>query len=768
MEEDNVDAKNAENQKASNKIKNQLKKKLKKWAIKAAIIVLIFVFIVGAFMGVIMTLSNKLKELYATLTTFEDNILEFLGKDNWIDLDEKIERQVNGTIKKQTIVDHYIEELQSMGISLKDLRLLGEVDYSDPNVLEDEENKEMMQKYIKEFIRADIISRQIHRTNGDKNVQSYQHENLIDGGVYIYRTKDETTNTTVGKKEKTVYRMEYTEYEEFIELQETISDNMSDNKIKKLEEAFTLDPNTQELLFYKVDTEEYEKEEYKLGTTEKYKTATVNIERYDYQSTIAEYTLPYEFLINLCVITQNPEFVYHVAHLARETKINLLIQDNMTVTDTTEITSGTVKKHWEKYGIKPTDGSLGEKVGSGIDDLGYQSPLIKIHKINTVDVPYVKIMKVDAWSAALLNAYTNRIEKISTEQQNNIGNINLSYSDTSQEYSPETNTVISITYSNYSAENCTKTITETITRNIYEEMPVVDKVRKSKQFLGLLRNQTGECPYDCFEHKSYVQDCVKEATFLKEGINVEYKIPNQTRKECPLNKLISGEKLLYLSLDNTTTYNGQEDNSGYAERMQGLKEYVQYLLTYPPNEEIGEVLSDEEIGDILDIDDNNDDDTEYIPEYTWDGTTDELIEMLGQYAHEDMQESGILASVTVAQALLESGWGKSQLSATYNNYFGIKKGSNWNGPTVTMTTKEENRQGKLYKIKAEFRVYDSPYASIKDHSKILHASRYKGVVGEKNYRKAITIIKEGGYATDSGYVNKICKVIEKYGLTRFD
>ena len=82
--------------------------------------------------------------------------------------------------------------------------------------------------------------------------------------------------------------------------------------------------------------------------------------------------------------------------------------------------------------------------------------------------------------------------------------------------------------------------------------------------------------------------------------------------------------------------------------------------------------------------------------------------------------------------------------------------------------------GKLYTVTADFRKYACVEQSIADHFAYLLGAmngkkkRYEGLAGEKNYRKAVQIIKNGGYATDSLYVQKICVIIEKYGLTRFD
>lgn len=87
---------------------------------------------------------------------------------------------------------------------------------------------------------------------------------------------------------------------------------------------------------------------------------------------------------------------------------------------------------------------------------------------------------------------------------------------------------------------------------------------------------------------------------------------------------------------------------------------------------------------------------------------------------------------------------------------------------------EDDGTGKLYTVIADFRKYSCVEQSIADHSAYLLGAmngkkkRYAGLAGEKDYRKAVQIIKDGGYATDSLYVQKICVIIERYGLTRFD
>lgn len=142
-----------------------------------------------------------------------------------------------------------------------------------------------------------------------------------------------------------------------------------------------------------------------------------------------------------------------------------------------------------------------------------------------------------------------------------------------------------------------------------------------------------------------------------------------------------------------------------------------------------------------------------------------------------------MASVTIAQAILESGWGKSELAQKANNLFGMKtilSGNTWSGSTwdgkskYTKSTQEDNGNGKTYTIKADFRKYPSVEKSIADHSAYLLGAkdesklRYDGLKGCTDHKKAIQIIKDGGYATDTTYVAQICDLIQEYKLTDYD
>jgi len=146
----------------------------------------------------------------------------------------------------------------------------------------------------------------------------------------------------------------------------------------------------------------------------------------------------------------------------------------------------------------------------------------------------------------------------------------------------------------------------------------------------------------------------------------------------------------------------------------------------------------------------------------------DFIAGVGALAVADMAKSGILASLTIAQAILESGWGMSALATKANALFGIKADSRWNGRVYNTTTKE-CYDGVFTTVDALFRSYDSWEHSLADHSLFLTGSaRYAAVVGETDYKTACTAIKAAGYATAPDYAEKLIQIIETYSLTDFD
>lgn len=132
----------------------------------------------------------------------------------------------------------------------------------------------------------------------------------------------------------------------------------------------------------------------------------------------------------------------------------------------------------------------------------------------------------------------------------------------------------------------------------------------------------------------------------------------------------------------------------------------------------------------------------------------------------DMQESGILASLTAAQAFIESNKGNSGLTQKGNNLFGMKGA--YKGQSVVMAT-TEYYNGIKTTVNAAFRKYPSWQESISDHSALFNRSaRYANLRGLKDYKLACQYVRQDGYATSPTYTSTLIKTIETYRLWTWD
>lgn len=150
-----------------------------------------------------------------------------------------------------------------------------------------------------------------------------------------------------------------------------------------------------------------------------------------------------------------------------------------------------------------------------------------------------------------------------------------------------------------------------------------------------------------------------------------------------------------------------------------------------------------------------------------------FINSLEEGAINNYEQYGILPSITMAQAILESGWGESELSKEYNNYFGIKADSRWDGTIATLSTKENYNDV----IEANFRKYKTKRESIEDYGKFLSEnSRYEenGVFEARDYRGQAQALENAGYSTSKDengeliYGDKLVNIIQSYNLMLFD
>lgn len=125
-------------------------------------------------------------------------------------------------------------------------------------------------------------------------------------------------------------------------------------------------------------------------------------------------------------------------------------------------------------------------------------------------------------------------------------------------------------------------------------------------------------------------------------------------------------------------------------------------------------------------------------------------------------------SAIIAQACLESNYGKSSLAYKYHNYFGLKCGSKWTGARVNLKTKEEYKAGTMTTITDAFRVYNSMKEGVQGYFDFININRYRNLKSATSSKNYIELIKKDGYATASNYVNAVYSIVNKYNLTKYD
>ncbi len=133
-------------------------------------------------------------------------------------------------------------------------------------------------------------------------------------------------------------------------------------------------------------------------------------------------------------------------------------------------------------------------------------------------------------------------------------------------------------------------------------------------------------------------------------------------------------------------------------------------------------------------------------------------------AVEEMHRMGIPASIKIAQAMLESNYGESQLAQKASNHFGLKCKDDWTGASTEYTDDETNEC---------FRAYYSAFESFHDHSNFLRY-HYRAFYDElfdsktKDYKVWAEGLQVGGYANNSNYAKSLIDIVERYDLQRLD
>lgn len=138
----------------------------------------------------------------------------------------------------------------------------------------------------------------------------------------------------------------------------------------------------------------------------------------------------------------------------------------------------------------------------------------------------------------------------------------------------------------------------------------------------------------------------------------------------------------------------------------------------------------------------------------------------------EMQRAGIPASITLAQGILESASGQSELASSANNHFGIKCGNDWNGKSYHKKDDDRNNNGEL--IESCFRKYSHAEESFFDHSEFLRDPRKSNRYGflfnldKRDYRSWARGLQSSGYATSQTYADQLIDLIERLHLYEYD
>lgn len=149
-------------------------------------------------------------------------------------------------------------------------------------------------------------------------------------------------------------------------------------------------------------------------------------------------------------------------------------------------------------------------------------------------------------------------------------------------------------------------------------------------------------------------------------------------------------------------------------------------------------------------------------------TTEQLsfIKKLGEPASKFYATSGLLPSLMIAQGILESGWGESELAQSSNNLFGIR--GSYKGESVSSGDDDVASDGTRIPVVVPFRKYPSVAESMQDHSDFLSTKRYFPVRNAKTYQEGAQALLDCGYAGDREYPQKLVRIIEQHKLYEWD
>lgn len=215
----------------------------------------------------------------------------------------EVDYENGGSIEiSEEALEKLVESIKSLHLSMDDLKLMGDVDYSDPDI--EKQNEEALKKYVKKFYESQAITQALY-----PNPSFFEKlKGKAYGTVYLQRTKD-------GDKDlSSVKQMTYMKYEKMKE--------KADNNDASIMYRFSVDDNGKLVIANKMVITSREGRDSSSETS-------IDLLHIDYKSAISQYTTPMNFLLYLAIVTQNPEFASAVADLVQNSEIRITVMDKV-------------------------------------------------------------------------------------------------------------------------------------------------------------------------------------------------------------------------------------------------------------------------------------------------------------------------------------------------------------------------------------------------------------------------------------------------------
>ena len=438
-------------------------------------------------------------------------------------------------------------------------------------------------------------------------------------------------------------------------------------------------------------------------------TLSMTTQKINYQDFVSGYTMPFDYLWDLLVLTEDKDFVFNLADLVYDSEIEITIHDNENVHTKKDIYNYTRKEKVQTtnvtgsitYHSNNTSGaaaSQGSQVktftkSSGFEPVEYPYPYkttkTTITTTNTLDI---SLTKADVWIVKYEKKYEYQGQQLGTEQSGGAQALgNVDYGD------PE------VIHTDRNGDGAA---------TLQSEQSAL--ISQGNTIVSSNVNTTCNVWHGVFDITEEITNKTDTTKYISSPATIEEKTDKNATEPNFVTILLDDDNLQaqrYLIDASSWLFDILAGN----EKTADMVDLTKYLLYKALGIDSGVTEFDFSIYDpknFVSIDGDYGD---------WDGTgsQEDFIRAIAPYAVIDMQQHQIYASVTIAQAIIESGWGKDNIAIQYKNFFGMKGGGAgpneyWSGEVVNLNASEGGVSG--------FRVYDSLKNSVYDHGRNFHVT----------------------------------------------